>query len=237
VKILALDTATENCSAALFINGAFLEREQLLGRGAAEVILVMVQALLAEAELSLRDLDAVAFGRGPGGFTGVRLAASVTQGLAFGAGLGVVGISDLRALAQRALGEDPHCARVLTCPDARMREVYCGAFERAGDLAVPVAPERVVAPQHVSLPEAWSASVRALGVGSGFAAYPELAAALAGQLSGVRADLLPRAREIACLAAPEVAAGRLATPEQALPVYLRDDVTQPPPARRGGSLI
>ena len=227
MKILALDTATENCSAALFINGTTLEREQLLGRGAAEVILSMVEALLAEAGLALRDLDAIAFGRGPGGFTGVRLAASVTQGLAFGAGLGVVGVSDLRALAQRALAADPHCGRVLACTDARMHEVYCGAFERgANGVAVQAAEERVIAPQHVCLPAAW-APHPALGVGSGFAAYPELPAALAGRLSGVRADLWPRAREIAELAAPEVRAGGLAGAEQAQPVYLRNDVAQP----------
>jgi len=229
VKILALDTATENCSAALFINGAYLEREQLLGRGAAQVILPMIEALLAEAGIGLRELDGIAFGRGPGGFTGVRLAASVTQGLAFGAGRGVVSVSDLRALAQRALAEDPLCERVLACMDARMQEVYCGAFERGPDgLAVQSAEERVVAPQRVSLSQAWSAAPRALGVGTGFAVYPELAAAVAGKLSGVRADLWPRAREIAALAAAEVLAGRLESPERALPVYLRDDVTQPP---------
>jgi tRNA threonylcarbamoyladenosine biosynthesis protein TsaB len=238
VRILALDTATENCSAALFINGSCLERERLLGRGAAEVILPMVEALLSEAQVGLRDLDALAFGRGPGGFTGVRLAASVTQGLAFGADLGVVGVSDLRALAQRAMSEDPHCQRVLACTDARMHEVYCGAFERsAAGVALAAAEERVVAPQRVSLPQAWSLGPRPVGVGSGFAAYPELAATLAGQLADIRNNLWPRAREIAQLAAAEVAAGRLDPPERALPVYLRDDVTQPArPQPRGSSI-
>jgi tRNA threonylcarbamoyladenosine biosynthesis protein TsaB len=227
LKILALDTATENCSAALLISGAVLEREQRLGRGAAEVILPMVGDLLAEAGVGLRDLDAIAFGRGPGGFTGVRLAASVTQGLAFGAGLGVVGISDLRALAQRALAGDPQCGRVLACTDARMHEVYCGAFARGADgMALEAAQERVIAPQQVVLPPAW-ASHPALGVGSGFAAYPELAAALGGRLCEVRADLWPRAREIAELAAPEVLAGAVVPAERAQPVYLRNDVAQP----------
>jgi tRNA threonylcarbamoyladenosine biosynthesis protein TsaB len=228
MKILALDTATENCSAALFINGSCLEREQLLGRGAAEAILPMVEGLLAEAGVALRELDAIAFGRGPGGFTGVRLAASVTQGLAFGAGLGVVGVSDLQALAQRALSEDPACQRVLACTDARMHEVYCGAFERAtGGVAAAAAEERVMAPQRVALPQAWASAPDPLGVGSGFAAYPELGAALAGRLAGVRGDLWPRAWEIAWLASAQVAAGRLEPPERALPLYLRDDVTQP----------
>jgi tRNA threonylcarbamoyladenosine biosynthesis protein TsaB len=227
VKILALDTATENCSAALFINGTTLEREQLLGRGAAEVILQMIEELLLEAGLGLRNLDGIAFGRGPGGFTGVRLAASVTQGLAFGAGVGVVGVSDLRALAQRALAEDPHCQRVLACTDARMHEVYCGAFERGADgLAVQAAEERVLAPQQVSLPAAWLAH-QALAVGSGFAAYPELSAPLAGRLTAIRAELWPRAREIAELAVPEVLKGALEPGERAQPVYLRNDVAQP----------
>ena len=228
MKILALDTATENCSAALFINGTLLEREQLLGRGAAEAILPMVHELLAAAAVALRELDAIAFGRGPGGFTGVRLAASVTQGLAFGAGLRVVPVSDLQALAQRVLAAEPATGRVLACLDARMREVYWGAFERSeAGFALAAAPECVVAPEQVSLPVAWSTPPAPIGAGSGFDAYPQLKAALAGRLGGVRERLLPRAREIAQLAVAEVAAGRLLAPEGAVPVYLRDNVAQP----------
>ena len=103
MRILAIDTATENCSAALLLDGRLSQREQRLERGAAEAILPMVEELLSEARVSLAMLSAIAFGRGPGAFTGVRLAASVTQGLAFGAGLKVVPVSDLQALAQRVL--------------------------------------------------------------------------------------------------------------------------------------
>ncbi len=103
MRILALDTATENCSVALLIDGHLSARERLLGRGHAEHILAMIDELLQEAGVSLGTLNAIAFGCGPGAFTGVRLAASVTQGLAFGAGLPVVPVSDLRALAQRVL--------------------------------------------------------------------------------------------------------------------------------------
>jgi tRNA threonylcarbamoyladenosine biosynthesis protein TsaB len=235
VRILALDTATENCSAALLVNGALLEREELLGRGHAERILPMLSELLAEAGVTLGALDALAFGRGPGAFTGVRLAASVAQGLAFGAALRVVPVSDLRALAQRVLQEEPAVQHVLVCTDARMREVYCGAFERAPDgSAAAIDEERVVAPQAVRLPEAWHAADRAglRGAGGGFAAYPQLKQALAEQLGGVREQLWPRAAEIARLAVAEVSASRTLAPEEALPVYLRNDVARPPPQTR-----
>lgn len=232
MKILALDTATENCSAALLIEGVVLTREEFLGRGHAARILSMVCELLEEAGVKLPALDAVAFGRGPGAFTGVRLAASVTQGLAFGSGLPVVPVSDLRALAQRALNEDTALEHVLVCTDARMREVYCGAFERGRDgLALSVDPERVTTPEAVGVPEHWSEDerARALGAGSGFAAYPAMAQALARRLGGVREQLWPRAREIAQLAEVEAAAQHTLSPAQALPVYLRNDVAQVPP--------
>ncbi len=232
MKILALDTATENCSAALFISGALLCREELIGRGHAQRILPMIAELLSEADVALQALTAIAFGRGPGGFTGVRLAACVAQGLAFGAALPVVAVSDLQALAQRALDEAADVERVLVCSDARMHEVYCGAFRRGpGGLALAAAAEYVAAPHAVQLPEAWrQASVTAatvLGTGSGFTAYPELRTTLASRVARVREHLWPRAAEIAQLALLEVKAGRLLAPEAAMPVYLRDDVAQP----------
>lgn len=239
MKILALDTATESCSAALLLDGRLLQREQQLERGHAEAILPMVDALLREAGIALSALDAIAFGRGPGAFTGVRLAASVTQGLAFGARLPVVPVSDLQALAQRSLDEDRALGRVLVCADARMHEVYWACFERSSEgIARTHGEERVGAPSEVRLPCDWgvlgspasrqlSAHGRLAGVGSGFAAYPELRTALG--LDAVRVELLPRAAEIARLAVPAVAARRFVAPEQALPVYLRDDVTRATP--------
>lgn len=234
MKILALDTATENCSAALFINGALLTREELLGRGHAERILPLISELLSEGGVALHALNAIAFGRGPGAFTGVRLAASVTQGLAFGAAVPVVPISDLRALAQRALAEDAALERVLVCMDARMHEVYCGAFERSAEgVAVAVSEERVLAPQAVRLPPSWqslraAAPAKVLGAGSGFAAYPQLRALLDGRTGAIRSELWPRAAEIVRLALLEVQAARVLKPEEAIPLYLRDDVAQPP---------
>lgn len=228
MRILALDTATENCSAALLIDERLIAREVILERDHAARILPMIDELLKEAGLSLTRLSAIAFGRGPGSFTGVRLAASVTQGLAFGARVPVVPISDLRAIAQRVLDVDTAATRVLVCNDARLREVYWGCFERSpASVAAEVGNERVGSPAAVALPAAWleGASVRAAG--SGFAAYPELRSALGGHLDRVHEGLLPRAREIAVMAAAEVAAGRTLAAEEALPVYLRDDVAHP----------
>lgn len=243
MKILALDTATENCSAALSIDGQLTMREALLGRGHAEAILPMVAELLARAGVALPELTAVAFGRGPGGFTGVRLAASVTQGLAFGANLPVVPVSDLRALAQRVLDEEPEVTRVLVCNDARMHEVYSGSFERdPAGFAAAIGAERVGKPDAVRLPPQWQSRsppllVPMVAAGSGFAAYPELRAAFTSQVTRVREDLWPRAAEIARLAIAEVRAGRLLNAEEAVPVYLRDDVAQLPRAAGPKSLI
>jgi tRNA threonylcarbamoyladenosine biosynthesis protein TsaB len=232
VRILAIDTATENCSAALLLDERLLQREQLLERGAAEAILPMVAELLTEAGVRLSMLSAIAFGRGPGAFTGVRLAASVTQGLAFGAGLSVVPVSDLQALAQRVLDGSPAIDRVLVCNDARMHEVYWGCFERTAEgFARAWGEEYVTRPAEVRRPAAWSAGPEAApghlaGVGSGFTVHPQLRDRLGLDL--LVEGLLPRAAEVARLAVPEVAARRIFPAEQALPVYLRDDVTRVP---------
>jgi len=219
LKILALDTATENCSAALWIDGAVLQRELEAERGHAELILSMIDELIKESGTRLSELAAIAFGRGPGSFTGVRLAASVTQGLAFGAGVPVVPISDLRVVAQRV--EADH---VLVCNDARMQEVYWACFERAADgLMQPVTPERVSKPAEVQLPMGWVGT----GAGRGFAAYTVLQERLADQLSNIEPTLLPRAHEVVLLAVEEVRAGRAQPPESAVPTYIRDDVAKP----------
>jgi tRNA threonylcarbamoyladenosine biosynthesis protein TsaB len=180
----------------------------------------MIDDLLSQARLTLSDLDAIAFGRGPGSFTGVRLAATVTQGLAFGANLGVVPISDLQAVAQRVAS-----SRVLVCNDARMSEVYWACFERGEDgLAKLMGEEHVGKPLDVRLPASWSTASAA---GRGFMAYSEAlriaVPSVAVAPGPVR--LLPRATEIALLAVPEVAAGRLLPAEAATPLYLRDNVT------------
>lgn len=224
MKILALDTATEACSVALGIGDRVIERYVELERGHAEQILPMVDAVLAEGGLALTQLDAIAFGRGPGGFTGVRLAASVTQGLAFGAGLGVVPVSDLAAVAQRVAGLDPAAGQILVVNDARMKEVYWAVFD-AGPEPRLLESERVDPPSAVAFTPragiAWTAA------GRGLAAWPDLAERLRAAGATLRTDLLPRAREVLALAQPRVAAGQLLDAAEALPVYVRDRVAEP----------
>ena len=249
MKILALDTSTEACSAALLADGRVLARAEEAPRAHAELILPMVEALLAEAGLTLRGLDALAFGRGPGSFTGVRLAASVTQGLAYGAGLGVVPVSTLRAVALQAFAHPDGAAadHVLVCNDARMQETYWCAYRRAVDAATglvlpealreeAVGPPASVARPSVARPTgaaprdgALGSAERWVGAGRGFRAYPSLVAQLPSGTPPPSAlvELLPQATAILELARPEVAAGRLRPATEALPVYLRDDVARP----------
>lgn len=227
MRLLALDTATEGCSAAVLEGAGIITRYEELERGHAERILAMVDEVLVEAGVSLRQLDAIAFGRGPGGFTGVRLAVSIAQGLAFGAGLGVVPISDLRAMAQRALAGASGLRGVLVCNDARMQEVYWSYCRRDPQgMAEAGALEQVGPPQTVELPAEAEKPIR--GVGRGFRAHPQIAQRLQGALECVDAAVLPHAEDIARLAVAELELGRVLSPEEALPVYLRDDVVRPP---------
>lgn len=220
MKILALDTATEACSVTLGVDGHSIGRYLEMERGHAEKLLPMVDELLAEAGIGLSALDAIAFGRGPGGFTGVRLAASVAQGLAFGAGVGVVPVSDLAAVAQRVVALQPGVRRILAVNDARMREVYWAHFESGANLQ-PLGGERVTAGTDVTLPESgnsWAAA------GRGLMAAPALAEKCRQAGGTLYPDLLPRADEILTLARPLVAAGQVLPPERAVPVYVRDHV-------------
>ena len=225
MKILALDTATELCSAALWIDGACLTRECGRPRGSGELILGMVAELLAESGLGLDRLDAIAFGRGPGAFTGVRLAVAVAQGLGFAAGVPLLPISDLRALAQQAFRQDGAPRRALICQDARMAEVYWGCFECTG-VAREVTAEAVGAPAAVRVPEEWIGAA-VCAAGSGFEAYPALRALPEVELGPVWGRLRPRALEVAQLAAEE-GLTRAVSPETAQPVYLRDEVAALP---------
>jgi tRNA threonylcarbamoyladenosine biosynthesis protein TsaB len=219
MKLLALDTATERCSVALLCDGHCSVREIVTPRGHAELILPMVDELLREGSMRLRDLDAIAYGRGPGAFTGVRIAVSVVQGLAYGAVKPVVGVSDLAAVAQASTS----VGQILVCMDARMGEVYWCTYRRdLQGFVQPTGPERLSHPEQVDI----EATALAAAVGTGFGAYENLAHRY--QSVALSPQALPHAREIALLAEPEVRAGRTCSAVAALPVYLRDRVVAIP---------
>ena len=225
MRLIALETATEACSAALWVDG---ELRWLLEPGAArrhgELILDQVDRLLAEAGLVPGQLDAIGVGRGPGAFTGVRLGLGVAQGLAFAVGCPVVPVSTLAALAQQ--GADRGARQVLAVLDARMGEVYWSllAVDREG--RVGVSEEHLSAPGQVTA--AWTGESR-LVLGSGLGAYPELMDRLGLGADEVDPAALPHAREVAILAAAAHARGESLSPELAQPVYLRDRVAEPRP--------
>lgn len=216
MKILALETSTEACSAALWADGAVFERFEVNGQH-SDRILLMVHEVLAEAGLALTQLDAIAFGRGPGSFTGLRIAAGVAQGLAFGADLPVAPVSSLAALAQGV--EAP---KVLAAFDARMHQVYWGAYTRNAQGNVELCgEERVLAPAAVPAltDSGW------VGAGGGWDQYAAvLLERLDHRVMEWRAQCFPRARFVAQLGSIAFAKGAAVAPEQALPVYLRDEV-------------
>ena len=221
MKLLAIETATEACSAALYVDGEIQQRYQVQPRRHSELILPMMEQLLAEAQLGLGQLDALAFGRGPGSFTGVRIATGVIQGAAFAADLPVVPVSTLAALAQRAFREQGF-QRILPAYDARMNEIYWAGYQVDGEgLVRPVLAEQVVSPERVTAPQGrgWH------GVGSGWKAYREvLSANLGTALDSCDAELLCSALDLARLAVDDYLAGKAVAAEQALPIYLRDQV-------------
>jgi tRNA threonylcarbamoyladenosine biosynthesis protein TsaB len=219
VKLLAIDTATEQCSVALLVGESCIDRCVQTARGHADLVLPMVQELLAEAGLNIAQLDAIAFGRGPGAFTGVRIAIGVAQGLAYAVERPLLPISDLAAVAQQGATELATGARILVCMDARMGEVYAGEFAVAADgLVMPVAAERVCAPEQVQVP----AAELTMALGTGLRAYPPLGTRYV-QLKLID-EALPRATEVAQLALRDWHAGLAVSPELAAPVYLRDRV-------------
>ncbi|MFQ5661593.1 MAG: tRNA (adenosine(37)-N6)-threonylcarbamoyltransferase complex dimerization subunit type 1 TsaB [Gammaproteobacteria bacterium] len=220
MKLLAIDTATEACSAAIFIDGEVAYRYELAPRQHAELILPMVDQLLAEAAIKLTSLDALAFGRGPGAFTGVRIAAGVIQGLAFAADRPVLPISTLASLAQGAISES---RRFISAIDARMGEIYWGVFAADDDNTVTaIGQEQVSRPELLQLPEGY----QCYGIGSGWMIYREvLTDRLAGQLTGFDGERYPHARDIVTLAVKDFHDGKAVSAEAALPVYLRNKVT------------
>jgi tRNA threonylcarbamoyladenosine biosynthesis protein TsaB len=228
VKLLALDTASAQCSVALLHGDQVISKELATARDHAHLILPMVDAVLAEAGLALRQLDGIAFGRGPGSFTGVRVAAAVTQGLAAGCDLPVLPVSDLRALALRAMQSlplvelDGATANVLACMDARMGEVYWAVYcIGPTSLGSSVTDELVSSPEMVI---SLCPPCRA-GAGRGLAAAPQIAQFLHLPAVATLADAEPHAREIAQLAAADLSTGAVwLDAALAQPVYVRNQV-------------
>jgi tRNA threonylcarbamoyladenosine biosynthesis protein TsaB len=219
MRVLAVDTATEASSVALLSGEELISRHAEGGLSHAQQILGMVEAVLAEAQVSLSMLDGIAASIGPGSFTGVRISVAVAQGLAFGAGLRVVPVSTLEALAFQAMRSG--AAHALACLDARMGEVYWGCF--AADLARGVAascPASVGPPESVILPVPGPHR----GIGRGFTAYPALAALPGLELDPDDRRALPDAREIARLGALRLQLAEGLDPADISPLYLRDKV-------------
>ncbi len=228
--ILAIETATEACSAALLINGEVRERYELAPRRHAMLILPFVDALLQEADLKPQQLDAVAFGRGPGSFTGLRIAAGIAQGIAFGADLPVVPVSTLAALARTALQTQDGDA-VMAAIDARMQEVYWGVYQRTGkDLVELIGAERVCAAADVPLPETRAQIDTWIGAGTGWGSYGDVLGTRCGMPQRIYADCYPRAAAVAALAEALFQQGFTVPAQQAIPVYLRDNVANKPGA-------
>jgi tRNA threonylcarbamoyladenosine biosynthesis protein TsaB len=225
-KLLSIETSAESCSVALSIGQNTREKFEYAPRRHAELILPMVGSLLADAELALGQLDGIAFGRGPGSFTSLRIGIGVVQGLAWGADLPVVPVSSLAAVAQAALeqGASPGVRRVCVAMDARMQEVYTANFEvDAEGLAVLSGEEQVCPPGDVCTED--TAGVCAAG--NGFEVYPELAK-LAGKLGLYLPDCWPRAGAISRLAAKWLENNQPLPAAQAQPVYIRNQVAIKP---------
>lgn len=227
VKILAVDTATEACSAALYINGELFECYQLAPREHTQLILQMVEQLLEQQQLTLNQLDALAFGRGPGSFTGVRIATGVVHGLAFASDLPVVPVSTLAAIAQYTHQQGGQ-AQVLAGIDARMGGIYWGAYALGDDGLMQLqGTEQIASPDALQLPE----SGEWFGAGSAWGSYQaelqqRIAQAGSVRLLGNDSTLLPHAAAMAELAAAEFVQGNALGAAQAQPVYLRDDVAK-----------
>jgi tRNA threonylcarbamoyladenosine biosynthesis protein TsaB len=219
MRVLALDAATEACSVALLSNGAVIVRIVDSGKSSAQQILSLAEEVMAEGQVTLSMLDGIAASIGPGAFTGVRISVAVAQGLAFGAGLQVVPVTTLEALALQVLqgAQGP----VLACLDARMGEVYWGCFSAdAARGVIESGALKVGAPATVAL----GVKGRHIGIGRGFSAYPELAKIPCVEINSRDSLALPNAREFAQLGALRFAGGGGLDPADLKPLYLRDKV-------------
>ncbi|WP_035051791.1 tRNA (adenosine(37)-N6)-threonylcarbamoyltransferase complex dimerization subunit type 1 TsaB [Andreprevotia chitinilytica] len=216
MAFLALDTSTEHLSLALTTPTGIVARDWHVGQRHAEHSLPYLEALLIETGIAREQIEGVAYGMGPGSFTGLRIGCGIAQGLAFGLGVPLIGICTLEALAAQVDGD-----RAYVCLDARMNQVYVAAYERDGSRWHEVIPPTLADPDAVPLPDTdgW------IGLGSGFAAYGDaLTGHLGAHLASTLPDRFPRAVEILTLALPRFAAGEALAPHDAPLLYLRDKV-------------
>lgn len=222
MKLLAVDTATQACSAALFLDGEVVEKFTLAPRQHTQLILPMIDTLMTDAGLMPEQLDAVAFGCGPGSFTGVRIATSIIHGIAFGADLPVVPVSTLAAIAQDYFNQGNE-KRAFVAMDARMQEIFWGVYQKGQDGYACLSGEETVAPAtEVIFP-----AIAGVGLGSGWKTYQaELMQRLAPWVVAVDADVLPKSAAIAQLGAAAYRSNKAVPVEQALPVYLRNKVAK-----------
>lgn len=213
--LIAIETSTEAGSVAFWRDGALLGRACPAGRPHSETLLPLISDLLAEAGATFADLDGIAFGAGPGSFTGLRVACGVAQGLAVAADLPVVPVGTLEAMAWESGGD-----RVAVYLDARMNEVYCGFYVRGVDGVASVGTVGVHPPLGAPLPgdDAW------IACGNGLAAYPLLAERVATVVADLRPGILPTATAVAALAAPRLLRGEGIDAARAAPIYVRDKV-------------
>jgi tRNA threonylcarbamoyladenosine biosynthesis protein TsaB len=220
MRLLAIDTATEACSVALWQDGAVLERFELAGRHHSARLPAMLGELLGEAGASLRQLDGIVCGAGPGSFSGVRIGVAYVKGLALGLDLPVLGVSSLAMLAQGAI-RCHGAAGALAAIDARMGEVYFGCYRAAGGLAQALMEDMVTAPQQLACPEPGVYAA----AGSGWNAHPAMLRCCDGVLlSPQDGAALPHASDALALAAPAMAAGRHTGAGELQPLYLRNRV-------------
>ena len=232
MKLLAIDCSTEACSAALSIDGELAcEQFELAAREHTQRLLPMVDSLLQQAGISLTQVDAIAFGRGPGSFTGLRVCLGAVQGLAFGADLPVVPVSTLAALAQTAIADQslspPPSARLVSVLDARMDEVYWGHYRISDGLAIGDGAEQLSAPERLVVAVDGDGPV--IAVGSGWRYADRIPGA--ARVSYADGELLPRASAVAILAERDARNGKLCRADKALPSYLRDEVAWKKPTR------
>lgn len=222
MKVLAVDTATEACSAALYIDGEIEERFEIAPREHTKLLLPMVDSLMAEAGLRPQQLDAIAFGCGPGSFTGVRISTGVMQGIAYGAEIPVVPVSTLAAISQACLQKTTHNT-IFTAVDARMDEIYWAVYQRDAEGNAQLLGQEKVQPAA----EVDALNLTGYGIGSGWQRYQQvLTDRLGEQLTGFDADYLPHAAQIALLGVVGVQCGKTVPVEQAMPVYLRNKVAK-----------